>query len=204
MVRGWEAPGGRAGVAMAEEKEPACLPEAMRSCPTMGGCDLTSPGTGELPPPKVGNDSSCHHPEPPAGSAQSGARRGAGGSPLKILVTSVFSLPPRLSLPPWEVGCPRDLAAIWVPHWLCLEPGTTSGRTPGAPACAPVSIAVPESPPSAAQKCVLISAGALPAVGAPSSSPAPRHPVPSASLTAPSGSPSGSILFSLTPPPPMC
>lgn len=54
MVRGWEAPGGPAGVAMAEEKERACLPEAMRSCPTMGGCDLTSPGTEELPPHRWG------------------------------------------------------------------------------------------------------------------------------------------------------
>lgn len=67
--RSWEGPlGGLEGVAMTDQ-ERACLPEAMRSCPTVGGGAVTSPPWGpeqSAPLPVVGDDSSCHSsPEPP-------------------------------------------------------------------------------------------------------------------------------------------
>lgn len=127
--RSWERPlGGLEGVAMTDQ-ERACLPEAMRSCPTVGGgCDLTSLGTSVVTPPSGGDDdSSCHSSReaPCQLSTVWGQEGGLQGDLWKSSSPFVFSLPSHLSLPPlsWGGGV---LLATWVPisvpHWLWYEP----------------------------------------------------------------------------------
>lgn len=182
-------------MATAEEKELACLPEAMRSCPTVGGCDLTSRGKEELPPHRWGMTPAAITRAPCRPCTAWGPEGGRGEPFGNTCHLCLLPPAPPLSLLPREVGCSWDRASSWVPPWLCLEPGATSSHTPGAPA-APRQHRCPQSASLPCALPVLISAGAHPAFGAPSSSPAAGQPVPSACLMGPSGSPSGSISLS--------
>lgn len=77
----------------------------------------------------MGDDSSCHSSlEPPASSAQSGARRGAAGRPLEVLITFPLLTPIPFFSDTSVLG--SVLIGTWVcvsvPHRLCDEPQATS------------------------------------------------------------------------------
>ena len=126
----------------------------MRSCPTVGGCDLTSPGASAVTPQVVGDGGppAAIHPRGPTGSsAQSGVSvRGMlcreTFESLGHLLTS--HIPPssfatfilgELLLGAW--------APVWVPHLSCHEPrGPPLLHTLTWYTCVSVGPAVPWSP----------------------------------------------------------